>query len=392
MPHNHPEVYLLDGLRTPFGKYRGALASLSTVDLGSTAIRALLARNEWGSNPSASLFGVVVQAGLGQNPARIAATAGGVSLSSPALTLNSVCLASLEAVCDATRRIRSSEGTHYLVGGFDSMSRAPRILPLPDGELEGDGNPYSALMSDGLSCALSGGSMGEISDRCNQQLNISREAQDLWASMSHTRAAAATAVLQRDEIFPVLTAAGTVCADQGIRTNSTLEGLAQLRPAFTREGTITAGNASQLADGASVGLVVDAVMADRSGRTPLARIVDWGWIAGPDASLHTKPADAIEKVLSQQGLKASDIDLFEINEAFAGVAIASSVQLGVPPDVVNVNGGAIALGHPLGATGFRLLLTLAHEMRRRRVKRGIASLCGGGGQGLAVLIENPLVG
>lgn len=392
MPHNHPEIYLLDGLRTPFGRYRGALASLSTIDLGSTAIRALLARNEWASNPSASLFGVVVQAGLGQNPARIAAAAGGVSLSSPALTLNSVCLASLEAVCDATRRIRSSEGTHYLVGGFDSMSRAPRILPLLDGELDGDGDPYSALMSDGLSCALSGGSMGEISDRCNQQLNISREAQDLWASMSHTRAAAATSILQRDEIFPVLTAAGTVGADQGIRTNSTLEGLAQLRPAFAREGTITAGNASQLADGASVGLVVDAVMADRSGRTPLARIVDWGWTAGPDASLHTKPADAIEKVLSQQGLKASDIDLFEINEAFAGVAIASSVQLGVPHDVVNVNGGAIALGHPLGATGFRLLLTLAHEMRRRRVKRGIASLCGGGGQGLAVLIENPLVG
>jgi len=379
------DAFLLDGVRTPFGKYRGALGAMSSLDLGQHAIEEVIRRQPLAAKPSAALLGVVVQAGLGQNPARIAALRAGVDPTTPALTLNSVCLASLEAVCDATRRIRSGEGSHYLVGGFDSMTRAPRLVA-SEFEAAFD-EPRSALHSDGLSCALAGVSMGTLSDRCNRELDISRAEQDEWACMSQDRAAAAAAVL-RDEIVAVTRDNQLVSADQCVRPNASLADLEKLRPAFDADGTITAGNASQLADGASAGLIVSGMMLNQAERAPLARIVDWGWVAGPDPTLHLKPAAATQIILDRQGLKASDIDLYEINEAFAGVAIASARALGVSADVVNVNGGAIALGHPLGATGFRLLLTLALELRRRGARRGVACLCGGGGQGLAVLIEN----
>jgi len=380
------DAFLLDGVRTPFGKYRGALSALSSLDLGQHAIEELIRRHPWATKPSAALLGVVVQAGLGQNPARIAALRAGVDSTTPALTLNSVCLASLEAVCDATRRIRSGEGSHYLVGGFDSMTRAPRLLA-SEFEAAFD-EPRSALHSDGLSCALAGVSMGALSDRCNRELGISRAEQDEWACMSQDRAATAAAVLQHDEIAAVECDDHLVSADQCIRSGASLAALGKLLPAFDAEGTITAGNASQLADGASAGLIISGAMLGQVERPPLARIVDWGWVAGPDPTLHLKPAAATQLILERQGLKPSDIDLYEINEAFAGVAIASARALGVSADVVNVNGGAIALGHPLGATGFRLLLTLALELRRRGARRGVACLCGGGGQGLAVLIES----
>lgn len=380
------DAWLLDGVRTPFGKYRGTLASLNSLELGQCAISALIGRHPGAKAPDAALFGCVVQAGLGQNPARIASVRAGVESTTPALTLNSVCIASLEAVCDATRRIRGDEGQRYLVGGFDSMTRAPSVMP---GEFDPpDAQGRSVLDSDGLRCALSGGSMGALSEECNRVLGIGREEQDEWAVMSQQRAALAAALREEHEIVPVQTTDGIVTSDQGIRADTTLTKVAALRPAFGEAGTITAANASQMSDGGSAGLIVSTASLERSGYTPLARIVDWGFVAGPDATLHLKPANAIRLVLQKQGLRATDIDLYEINEAFAGVAIASTRDLGLSADIINVNGGAIAIGHPLGASGFRLLLTLALEMRRRKVRRGIASLCGGGGQGMAVLIEN----
>lgn len=382
------DVWLLDGVRTPFGKYRGALASLDSLELGQHAIGEMIARHPQARTPDAVLMGCVVQAGLGQNPARIASVRAGVDPVTPALTLNSVCIASLEAVCDATRRIRGGEGDIYLVGGFDSMTRAPSLLP---SEFDpADAAPTrSALDSDGLRCALTGESMGVVSEACNRELGIGREEQDEWAVLSQQRAARSAAWREEREIVAVDTVEGVVRSDQGIRADSTLEKVAALKPAFGESGTITAGNASQMSDGGSAGLVVSTAALERGAPAPLARIVDWGWVAGPDATLHLKPANAIRKVLDKHGLKPSDIDLYEINEAFAGVTIASARALGLPDDVVNVNGGAIAIGHPLGASAFRLLLTLALELRRRGARRGIASLCGGGGQGMAVMIENP---
>ncbi|MBV9672259.1 MAG: thiolase family protein [Verrucomicrobia bacterium] len=379
-------MYLLDGVRTPFGKYRGALASLNSLELGQRVITEMLARHLAASRPDAAIFGIVVQAGLGQNPTRIASVRGGVDPTTPAHTLNSVCLASLDAICDATRRIKVGEGSCYLVGGFDSMTRAASLLP---SEFDPpDVKTRSALYSDGLSCALSGCSMGLLSEQCNRELGIGREEQDKWAVMSQQRAARSARVLEKQELIAVRCTAGLVSSDEGIRPDSTLDKLSALKPAFCEDGTITAANASQMSDGASAGIVVSEEALDRFGTMPLARIVDWGLVAGPDATLHLKPAAAVRVVLEKQKLRVSDIDLYEINEAFAGVAIASTRDLGLSPDVVNVNGGAIAIGHPLGASGFRLLLTLALELKRRHARHGIASLCGGGGQGLAVLIEN----
>jgi acetyl-CoA C-acetyltransferase len=379
-PQEH--AYLLAGTRTPFGRFGGQLAGYSALALGAMAIRKLVDDYPIARQPSAAMLGVVVQAGLGQNPARIAAIEGGISMTAPAITLNNVCLAGLEAVCDATRRIRLNEGSHYVVGGFDSMTNAPHLV-CPNGATE----ERKAFMFDGLTCALSGQSMGVLSDACNAELGISREAQDHWAYHSHMRALRAREILAEVEILPLEIDAGQLAADQGVRPGTSLEALAKLQPAFTSSGTITAGNSSQMADGASAGIIANRAVVDAGSTEPLARIVDWAFIAGPDSTLHLKPAVAMQELLKRQGLKPAQIDLFEINEAFAGVALASCLHLGLPHELVNVNGGAIALGHPLGGTGFRLLLTLALEMKRRGVRRGIATLCGGGGQGLAVLIE-----
>ncbi|WP_188534746.1 thiolase family protein [Kocuria dechangensis] len=368
-------AYLLDGVRVPFGRTGRALAGLTATELGALPIAQLLHRHP-DLALDAALLGVVVQAGLGQNPARTAALAGGVDPEVPALTLNSVCLASLESVCDAARRIAVGEGAAYLVGGFDSMSTGGRL-----------GGDVDVVLHDGLLDVASGRSMGVVSDRVNAELGITREDQDAWAHGSHARALAARDFL-RGETVPVALPDGTSHTDdQGVRAESSPEALAGLRPAFTPDGTITAGNASQTADGASAGLMVSGEVLDRTGAVPLARIVDWAFVAGPDTSLHLKPARAVRKVLDRQGLGPADVDVYEINEAFAGVAIASARDLGVPGDVVNVHGGAVAVGHPLGASGFRLALTAARALRARSGRRAVATLCGGGGQGLAVLLE-----
>jgi acetyl-CoA C-acetyltransferase len=381
---------ILEGVRTPFGKFRGKLADLSAKQLGTVAVKELLHRVPEAKNADGVLLAQVIQAGEGQNPARKVAVEAGVDLSVPAITLNNVCLAGLASVADAARRIALQEGELYIVGGYDSMTNAPHTANLRKSVTLGKAEFTDTLIHDGLWCSLSNESMGVLTDKKNKELGITRKEQDEYAFLSQQRAYAALKESKlHEEITPVNVNEELVKEDEGIRPNTTIEGLAKLRPVFTEDGTITAGNASQMSDGASVGIVTSESKAEKLGHTPLARIIGWTDIAGPDTSLHLKPAAAIEKVLEKTGLTVNDIDLFEINEAFASVVIASCKKLKIPYEKVNVNGGAIAIGHPLGGTGFRLLLTLVLELKRRGGGKGIATLCGGGGQGSAILVEVP---
>lgn len=378
---------ILEGVRTPYGKFKGKLSELSAKQLGSIVVKELLERVPEAKAADGVILAQVIQAAEGQNPARKVAVDAGVDLTVPAITLNNVCLAGLAAVADAARRISLNEGEIYIVGGFDSMTNAPHAANLRRNISIGK-ETFKDTLDDGLWCALSDESMGILTDKKNLELEISREIQDEYALLSQQRAFEATenGNLQA-EIVPVETRHGVVKEDEGIRPNSSLEGLAKLKPVFLNNGTITAGNASQMSDGASGGIIASEELAAKLGRKPLAKILGYADIAGPDTSLHDKPALAIKKVLEKTGLQLDDIDLFEINEAFASVAIATCEALNIPYSKVNVNGGAISIGHPLGGTGFRLLLTLIHELKRRGGGKGIATLCGGGGQGTAVIIE-----
>lgn len=375
---------LLDGIRTPFGRFRGGLSGVPTRELLATPIRTLIERHPALATPDGVLFGQVLQAGHGQNPARLAAAAGGVAWTAPAATLNNVCLAGLETACEASRRIQLGEGSTYLVGGGDSMTRAAHAALVRPDLKQGPIELVDTMVIDGLWCGLTKEGMGELSERANTELGITRDAQDTIAMRSHQRATAAVASgLLTEEIVSV---AG-IDGDEGIRADTTDEALASLTAAFVTAGTITAGNASQMSDGATVGAIVSLEEADHMGTEPLAYIVAFAEIAGPDNTLHRKPAAAVRAVCERANMALGDLDLLEINEAFAAVVAASVDDLGVPMNIVNVNGGAIALGHPLGGTGLRLLLTLARELSRRDLRYGVAALCGGGGQGLAVLIE-----
>jgi acetyl-CoA C-acetyltransferase len=379
---------VVDGARTPIGRLGGALSRIPAVDLGAHAVRGALERCP-GLRPDYVVMGNVLQAGNSQNPGRRAALLGGVKREVPGTTLNDVCLSSMSAVAVAASMVRESEADCVLVGGFDSMSRAPHALHVRgEGAKIGDAQLIDLMVHDGLWCAISEVGMGELSDRENERLEISRAAQDALALRSHQRAAAATETGRlADEIVTVAVDGGEVVADEGIRADSTLDRLGALPPAFGRTGTITAGNASQLSDGASAGLVTSRERARDAGSHPLAEIVGRAVVAGPDSTLHLRPAEAARRLLDRQGLTPADIDLWEINEAFAGVAVASIDALRIEPDRVNVNGGAVALGHPLAASGFRLVLTLAYELRRRDRELGIATMCGGGGQGEALLLR-----
>ncbi len=363
------DIVLLGGARTPVGRMHGRWADLSATDLGAKAVRAALARLG-GPAVDSVVLGNVVQAGSGQNPARVAATRGGVPRDVPGITLNDVCLASMSSVGYAAHLLRSGEATSVLVGGFESMSRAPRA-------------PVNLLERDGLWCALDDVGMGELSDSENRRLGISRSEQDAVALASHARAVVATdnGTLAEELTDP------SDAPDEGIRRDTSASRLADLSPAFGAGGTITAGNASQLSDAAAVGVVTTRAGAEAHGVRPLARILGTSVIAGRTSSLHERPAAAARTLLEPRGLSPADVQVWEINEAFAGVVIASMRALGVGHDRVNVNGGAIALGHPLGASGFRLVLTLAHELRRRGGGLGVAAICGGGGQGRAILLE-----
>ncbi|MDC3415851.1 thiolase family protein [Aquibacillus salsiterrae] len=383
-------VVIVGGVRTPFGKWKGMLADLDAKEIGAYAVSELINRVPEAKEADGVLLAQVLQAGQGQNPARKVATDAGVSLSTPAITLNNVCIAGLAAVSDAARRIHVGEGDLYITGGFDSMTNAPYVAPFRKEQSIGALALTDTLLHDGLWCSLADQGMGLLTDNKNKDFQIDREDQDAFAQLSQERASDAQQQGHLQEELFSLTFNGKVLdQDEGIRHHSSLEKLATLRPAFTKTGTITAGNASQMTDGASVGIIASERKAEALGKTPLARIVGWADVAGPDTSLHTKPAQAIKAVLAKNNLSMDDIDLFEINEAFASVVVASCRELGIGYDRVNVNGGAIAIGHPLGGTGFRLVLTLAHELKRRGGGRGIASLCGGGGQGMAVLIEVP---
>ena len=378
---------LVNGARTPVGRFRGALADVAAVELGAHAVRAALTRCP-GLRPDYVAMGNVLQAANGQNPGRRAAILGGVPRQVPGITLNDVCLASMSSVALAAAMIRSGEAACVLVGGFDSMTGAPHAVHVRTGPAAGDRTLIDVMQHDGLWCAIAGAGMGELSDQENDRLGIDRARQDAFALESHRRAAAATdSGRLAEEIAPVQTTGTELRRDEGIRPDTSPERLAALQPAFTPSGTITAGNASQLSDAAAAGLIADLHTARAAGLRPLAQIVGRAVVAGPDSTLHLRPAEAARRLLARHGLRSADVDLWEINEAFAGVALASMDALDVDPGRVNVNGGAIALGHPLAASGFRLLLTLAVELHHRGATFGVAAMCGGGGQGEAILLR-----
>ena len=371
------KAVLAGAARTPIGRFGGALAGVDAVELGAHAVRAALARCP-GLEPDYIAVGNVLQAANGQNPGRRAALAGGVRRDVPGITLNDVCLASMSAVALGVAMLREGEAGVVLVGGFDSMTRAPHAVRMRPAVKTGDQPLIDVMVHDGLYCSIADAGMGAMSDAENLRLGVSREAQDRFAAASHQRAAAAEARLA-EEIAPL---AGLE-HDEGIRPQTTYEALAKLRPAFGADGTITAGNASQVSDGAAAALITSA---DRA-VDPLAEILGRAVVAGPDSTLHLRPAEASHKLLERHGLKAADIALWEINEAFAGVTVAAAEALEIDLERVNVNGGAVALGHPLAGSGLRLILTLAYELRRRGGGLGVATLCGGGGQGEAVLLR-----
>lgn len=363
------------GARTPVGKFNGALADVDAVELGAHAVAATLARTDL--RPDYIAVGNVLQAANGQNPGRRAALLGGAPRTTPGITLNDVCLASMSAVALAASMLRAGEAQAVLAGGFDSMTRAPHALRLRPGTRMGARPMTDVMIHDGLYCSIAAEGMGGMSDAENARLGVTREAQDRLAAASHARALAG-----RERLAEEIAPCNGLTHDEGVRETS-YETLAGLPPAFTADGTITAGNASQVSDGAAAALITTADRAPDA----LAEIVGRAVVAGPDSTLHLRPAEASRVVLERHGLTPADVDLWEINEAFAGVVVASADALGIGSDRVNVNGGAVAIGHPLAGSGLRLILTLAYELRRRGGGVGVATLCGGGGQGEAVLLR-----
>ena len=385
---------IVAGARTPIGKLSGAFASLSAQDLGGVAIRATLERA--GLAPElvdAVLMGQVIQAGQGQITARQAAVKGGIPMSVNATTINKVCLSGLQTIYMADLMIRAGEADIVIAGGMESMTNAPYLLPgARAGYRIGDQSVIDSMMFDGLTCAFDHCAMGLGTENYNAG-QISRTRQDEFSARSHQLAAAAIAAGKfNDEIAGVSIPQRKgdplfVTTDEGVRGETTAESLGGLRPAFTKDGTITAGNASQISDGGAAVLIMSAEKAKELGLTPIGEIVSYGQVAGPDASLLHQPARAIAKAASKAGLDVKGLDIFEINEAFAAVGLASTDELGIDPDKVNVNGGAIALGHPVGMSGTRVALTALHELRRRGGGTAAVALCGGGGQGDAAILR-----
>jgi acetyl-CoA C-acetyltransferase len=381
--------------RTPIGRFGGAYAPLQAVELGGVAIAGALERS--GLDPSKAdetLFGHVIQAGAGQITARQAAVRGGVPMTVPATTINKVCLSGMTAIAEADRHIRLGESTFVVAGGMESMTNAPYVLPTGRyGAGMGDTQLIDSMTHDGLWCAFDHCVMGESSDHKNTKLGIGREEQDEWAAESHRRAQAATESGRfAGEIVPVTVPRRkgdplVVDTDEGIRQGTTTESLGRLRPAFVSDGTITAGNASQISDGAAAVIVADRAAAEAEGLPIIAEILSYGQVGGPDATLHERPAEAITIALKRASMSVSDLELVEINEAFAAVSLWSARMLDLPHDRVNVHGGAVALGHPLGATGARITVALINALRARGGGIGAAALCGGGGQGDALILE-----
>jgi len=390
-----PGSVILSGARTPIGKLSGSLAGFEATDLGAIAIREALVRA--GVKPEQVdyvFMGQVLLAGAGQMTARQAAVKAGIPMSAPATTVNKVCLSGLNAIILADLYIQAGLADIVVAGGMESMTNAPYLLPGARAGLRmGDGQVVDSMMFDGLFCAIDQVAMGAGTEKYAATRGLSRESQDQFAALSHERAVAA----QRDGLFEAEIVNVEIpqrkgdpklfTMDEGVRAETTMESLSGLRPAFDKAGNITAGNASQISDGGSATIIASEAAAEKLGLTPLARVLGYGQVAGPDASLLDQPANAINDALARTGMSIGDIDLFELNEAFAAVGIASMETLGIDDSVTNVNGGAIALGHPIGMSGNRVVLHLMNELRRRGGGKGAAALCGGGGQGDALLIE-----
>lgn len=388
---------IVAGARTPMGRLLGSLKGFSAADLGGIAIAGALERS--GVRPDQVeyvIMGHVLQAGAGQITARQAAVKAGIPMSVPAITVNKVCLSGLAAIALADQLIRAGEFEIIVAGGMESMTNAPHVLPgSREGQKYGSWEMIDSMAHDGLTCAFDQRAMGEATEHHNSRYSVTREEQDAFSARSHTRAVAAQ---QRgifdEEIVSVQIAQRRgepviFALDEGVREETTVESLGKLRPAFAKDGTITAGSASQISDGGCALVVMSKEKAEQLGLTWLAEIGAHGNVAGPDASLQQQPANAIEHACKKDGIEPSDLDLVEINEAFAAVGVVSASQLGIPLDRVNVNGGAIAMGHPLGMSGARLALTLALELKRRGGGIGAAGLCGGGGQGDALVLRVP---
>ena len=388
---------IVAGARTPFGKFAGAFRGVPATSLGAYAIRAALSRaGVAGGDVDYVIMGQVLQAGAGQITARQAAIEAGIPQEVPAITINKVCLSGINAIALADQLIRAGEVEVVVAGGMESMSQAPYVVPQARfGARMGDSEMIDSMIHDGLWSTFTGHHMGEDSDGVNRELEISREEQDVWAARSHQRAQRAwESGVMADEVIPVALPqrrgdAITVERDEGVRPGTTAEALGKLQPAFGKGGTITAGNASQISDGAAAVVVMSEERARRLNIEPLAEVIAHGMSADRYSWLHTVPALALSNALKKAGLQASDLDLVEINEAFAAVALNATRMLELDEERVNVNGGAVALGHPLGASGARLVLTVAHELKRRGLRTGAAALCGGGGQGDALIIRRP---
>ncbi|HEY5832784.1 acetyl-CoA C-acetyltransferase [Streptomyces sp.] len=388
---------IVAGARTPMGRLLGSLRGFSASDLGGVAIKAALDRAGIGGDQvQYVIMGQVLQAGAGQIPARQAAVKAGIPMSVPALTVNKVCLSGLDAIALADQLIRAGEFDIVVAGGQESMTNAPHLLPKSrEGYKYGAIEMLDAMAYDGLTDAFENIAMGESTEHHNTRLGIERGPQDEFGALSHQRAAAA----QKNGLFDAEIAPVEIIQrkgdpvffahDEGIRPETTAESLARLRPAFTKDGTITAGTSSQISDGAAAVVVMSKAKAEELGLDWLAEIGAHGNVAGPDNSLQSQPSNAINHALTKDGLTVADLDLIEINEAFAAVAVQSMKDLGVTPEKVNVNGGAIALGHPIGMSGARIVLHLALELKRRGGGTGAAALCGGGGQGDALIIRVP---
>ncbi len=390
-----PGSYIIAGARTPIGKMSGALASFSAADLGGFAIAAALQRA--GVTPHEVehvIMGQVLMAGQGQVPSRQAASKAGIPMSVPSININKVCLSGLNSIYLADQMISSGEADIVIAGGMESMTNAPYLaMGARSGFRFGDVQLLDAIQRDGLWCAFDACLMGLGTERYAAG-DISRDVQDDLAMKSNQRAAAAIAAGRlADEIVPISIPQRkgdplVIDTDEGVRASTTMESLGSLKPAFDKDGTVTAGNASQISDAGSAIVMMSKREAERRGVKPLGEFISYGMVAGPDnASLLHQPSRSIMKALERAGKKVSDVDLFEINEAFAAVGIASMRELGISDDIVNVNGGAIALGHPIGMSGNRLALTLLHELQRRGGGMGAAALCGGGGQGDALVVR-----
>ena len=389
---------IVSGARTPMGRLLGSLKDFSAADLGGVAIKAALERaGISGDQVDYVIMGQVLQAGAGQNPARPAAVAAGIPMSVPSFTLNKVCLSGLNAIALADQLIRAGEFEIVVAGGMESMTQAPHLLANSrTGTKYGDTKLVDAMAHDGLSDTFDQVAMGVLTEQSNSRYDLTREEQDAFAAASHQRAAArreerrcSTTRSPRCSSRSARATRSSSREDEGIRPDTTADSLSKLKPAFAKDGTITAGTASQISDGACAVVVMSAEKAAELGLTPLAEIGAHGVVAGPDATLQSQPSRAIAKACEREGIDPKDLDLVELNEAFAAVGIVSTRELGIDPEKVNLNGGAIALGHPIGMSGARIVLHLALELGRRGGGVAAAALCGGGGQGDALILHVP---